>query len=138
MEHRVRFPGPVRQLDLPEWYRTADIILSLLDRTNAANPVFEAMACGRPVVALHAGTTREVVLDGVTGIVLPREELPRLGGILAELIRDPGRRRILGAAGRLRIPDLVMDMKARLDYEVDLLEECAAGGTGRRNGGRLQ
>jgi glycosyltransferase involved in cell wall biosynthesis len=119
---RVLFPGPVRQEEMAEWYRTADVFLSLLDRTNAANPVFEAMACGCPVVALDAGTTRAVVHDGETGVVLPFHELPRLGHVLRDLLLDGERRRRLGAAAGATIPTLVMNLRERLDYEARLVE----------------
>jgi glycosyltransferase involved in cell wall biosynthesis len=119
---RVLFPGPVRQEEMAAWYRTADIFLSLLDRTNAANPVFEAMACGCPVVALDAGTTRAVVRDGETGVVLPFQDLPRLGHVLRDLLLDGERRRRLGAAAVATIPTLVMNLRERLDYEARLVE----------------
>jgi glycosyltransferase involved in cell wall biosynthesis len=120
---RVLFPGPVRQEEMAEWYRTADIFLSLLDRTNAANPVFEAMACGCPVVALDAGTTRAVVRDGETGVVLSFHDLPRLGSVLRVLLLDGERRRRLGAAAAAAIPTLVMNLRERLDYEARLVED---------------
>jgi glycosyltransferase involved in cell wall biosynthesis len=123
---RVRFPGPVIQSELPAWYRTADVLLSLLDRTNAANPVFEAMACARVVVCLDAGTTRSLVRDGETGVLLSRKDLPHLGSILGRLLDDRERMRRLGEAAVEAIPHLVMDLQRRLDFEVDLLEEVAA------------
>ncbi len=119
---RVLFPGPVRQEEMADWLRSADIFLSLLDRTNAANPVFEAMACGCPVVALDAGTTRAVVRDGETGVVLPLRDLPRLGEVLRDLLRDGDRRRRMGAAAASTIPTLVMNLRDRLDYEARLVE----------------
>jgi glycosyltransferase involved in cell wall biosynthesis len=123
MADRVLFPGPVRQEEMAEWYRTADIFLSLLDRTNAANPVFEAMACGCQVVALDAGTTRAVVRDGETGVVLPFHELPCLGPILRDLLLNAERRRRMGAAAAVAIPTLVMNLCERLDYEARLVED---------------
>jgi glycosyltransferase involved in cell wall biosynthesis len=131
LEGRVLFPGPVVQGELPDWYRSADIVLSLLDRTNGANPVFEAMACGRVVVALDAGTTRSVVEDGRTGIVLPRDDLPRLGAILGELLHDGERMERIGKEACRTIPSLVLPLEDRLDLEVDLLEEAVRTGRER-------
>jgi glycosyltransferase involved in cell wall biosynthesis len=128
MEERVRFPGPVPQEEMGDWYRSADLVLSLLDRTNAANPVFEAMACGRTPVVLDAGTTRAVVRDNETGVVLTHDQLPQLGRILAELLGDEERRRRLGSAAATSIRSLVMDLGERLDYEARLVEEAAIRG----------
>jgi glycosyltransferase involved in cell wall biosynthesis len=126
-ESRVLFPGGIVQAELPDWYRSADVVLSLLDRTNGANPVFEAMACGRPVVVLDTGTTRAVVEDGRTGVVLPPEDLPRLGEILHSLLADPERMARLGSAAAAAIRGKVMDLNARLALEVDLITRAAMG-----------
>jgi glycosyltransferase involved in cell wall biosynthesis len=96
-------------------------------RTNAANPVFEAMACGRPVVVLDAGTTRAVVKHDETGVVLAHRDLPRLGEILRDLLADEERRRRLGAAAAVSIRTLVMDLGERLEYEAALVEAVGLG-----------
>ena len=119
----VLMPGAVPAADLPDWYRTAEVVLSLLDRTNASNPVFEAMACERCVVALEAGTTREVVVDGETGSLLRREDLPRLGPILADLLADEALRRRLGRAARTHARGLLLDPEERMRQEIRILLE---------------
>ncbi len=123
----VRFPGPIPQRELPDWYRSATMLLSLLDRTNAANPVFEAMACGIPVAALDAGTTSRVVVDGETGIVAPRERLALIGDTIAGLLADPPRLARMGEAAHRAIPGLVMHLPDRLAFEVGLYERAAEG-----------
>jgi len=121
----VRFPGPVRHDELPDWYRSADVVLSLLDRTNAANPVFEAMACARPVVALDTGTSRRVVRDGETGLLFAPDQIEAIGPDLAALVDQPERMQAMGEAGRRWIPRLVLPMRERLAFEVDVLERAA-------------
>ena len=37
----------------------------------------EAMACGTPVIATPRGSVPEVVVDGVTGFIVPVEDYPR-------------------------------------------------------------
>jgi L-malate glycosyltransferase len=128
------FPGAFLREDLPDWYRTADVVLSLLDRTNASNPVFEAMACGRPVVALDAGATGRVVQHGETGLLLPHQDLPRLGDILADLLADSELLGRMGRRGACVIHDLVMNKRERLDYEVDLLEDLVLARPGAHQG----
>jgi glycosyltransferase involved in cell wall biosynthesis len=127
LAHAVRFPGAVEHGRLPEWYRTADLVLSLLDRTNASNPVFETMACARLPVALDSGQTRDLIEHGKNGIVVTSGELPRLGDILADLIQDAERRERLAQAAGKHIRELLVTVEERLAYEVDLLEAVAAG-----------
>lgn len=76
----------------------------------------EAMACGAPVVASSVGGIPEVVLDGVTGLLVPLERsadplgtpadpegfAAALAGQVNRLLRDPELARRLGAAGRQR------------------------------------
>ncbi len=119
--HAVRMPGAVANRDLPAWYRSAAIVLSLLDRTNASNPVFEGMACERCVVALDAGTTRELVLDDRTGVLVAQDDLQGLGGTLADLVLDPERRIRLGKAARTHVRTLLLDPPARMDQEIAIL-----------------
>jgi glycosyltransferase involved in cell wall biosynthesis len=122
-------PGAVANRDLPAWYRSASIVLSLLDRTNASNPVFEGMACERCVVALDAGTTRELVIDGHTGVLVAPDDLPGLGATLADLVLDPERRTRLGKAARSHVRTLLLDPPARMDQEIAILLQVIEEGS---------
>lgn len=119
--HAVLMPGAVANRDLPAWYRSAAIVLSLLDRTNASNPVFEAMACERCVVALDTGTTGDLIVDGQTGVLVRPRDLGGLGATLADLVLDLDRRARLGAAARAHVRSLLLDPAARMDQEVAIL-----------------
>ncbi|MBG0832251.1 glycosyltransferase family 4 protein [Planomonospora sp. ID67723] len=65
--------------------------------------MIEAMACGTPVVALDRGAVPEVVVDGVTGFVLSREE---------DL---PG---AIGAVGAIRPEDCRSHVRRKFDVTV--------------------
>ena len=68
-----------------------------------SNALLEAMAAGRPVVATDVGGNREVVLDGVTGLLVPPRDSGRLAAALLALLEDPARAVRMGAAGRARV-----------------------------------
>lgn len=139
LEFAVHFPGAIHQRELPDWYRSADVVLSLLDRTNASNPVFEAMACACVVAALDTGTTREVVRPDETGVLLAARASDdsigaTLGAVLIDLLRDHERMERLGQNAARHIRSLLLSPLERLDHEVDLYEWAA----GRRSEPKLR
>lgn len=60
----------------------------------------EAMAGGVAVVASDLAPLREIVMDGVTGRLVPPSDALTLADVLHELAQDPAARAELGAAGR--------------------------------------
>ncbi len=62
----------------------------------------EAMAARRPVVGADVDGVRELIEDGVTGVLVPPEDPAALASALDRLARDPALREALGAAGRSR------------------------------------
>jgi len=62
----------------------------------------EAFAQGTPVVASDIAGYRDVVRDGVDGLLVPRGDAGAVAAALRDLALDPDRRRALGAAARER------------------------------------
>jgi starch synthase len=67
----------------------------------------EAMACGAAVVATATGGIPEIVVDGVTGYLVPPgpDFVPELASRINALLRDPSLARRFGEAGRRRVLD---------------------------------
>ncbi|MGV1005439.1 MAG: glycosyltransferase family 4 protein [Candidatus Nanopelagicales bacterium] len=64
--------------------------------------VLEAMAAGRPVVAAASGGIVDMVVDGVTGFLVPPGDAAALAGALETLLQHPETARGFGLAGRDR------------------------------------
>jgi phosphatidylinositol alpha-mannosyltransferase len=62
----------------------------------------EAMAAGLPVVASDIPGYREVVRDGVEGLLVPPRDPEDLADAVLTLLREPERASALGEAGRER------------------------------------
>lgn len=60
----------------------------------------EAMAAGRPVVASDVGGLREIVRDGVDGVLVPAEDPEALADAVQALLLDTSRRERLGEAAQ--------------------------------------
>ena len=98
VEQHVRFLG--RRDDVPDLLGAADLFVlpSLFEGLPLV--VLEAMAAGLPVVGTCAGGTREAVVDGMTGRVVPPGDVAALVDAIADLLRHPVRARAWGRAGR--------------------------------------
>ena len=65
--------------------------------------LLEAAACGRPVVTTDMPGCREIVEDGVTGLIVPPGDPLALANALEQLISDPIRRGRMGSAARQQV-----------------------------------
>jgi glycosyltransferase involved in cell wall biosynthesis len=88
--------------DVAELIESADVLCLTSDIEGAPYSAFEAMALGRPVVAMRAGALDEVVVDGQTGLLVAPADETAMTDALIGLARDPGRACRLGAAARER------------------------------------
>lgn len=94
--------GFVSHDELHELYRRAAIVVCPSRREGFGVACLEAMAHGRPVVATAVGGLRDLVVDGVTGLLVPPRDPIALRAALERLLSDPDLRRQLGRAGRER------------------------------------
>ncbi len=69
------------------------------------NAIIEAMAMGLPVVATRVGGIPELVMDGVTGLLVEPRHPASLAEAIITLLTDQTRCRSMGEKGRLRILD---------------------------------
>jgi L-malate glycosyltransferase len=63
----VRFPGQVRQVDLPRYYRMADLYVSASHSDGSSISLLEALACGRVVLVSDIPGNQEWVNPGEQG-----------------------------------------------------------------------
>ncbi|MES2100150.1 MAG: glycosyltransferase [Pseudomonadota bacterium] len=118
---RTEFTGAVAHAEVPSFLNRLDVYVapSRLDSESFGVAVIEASACALPVVVSDVGGLPEVVRDGETGLVVPREDVPALRAALQRLVLDAALRDRLGRAGRARV------LRA---YEwghcVELMERC--------------
>jgi glycosyltransferase involved in cell wall biosynthesis len=92
-----------RRNDVPALLGRAAMLVLSSDHEGCPNVVLEAMAARRPVVTTPAGDAGVVIEDGVSGYVVPFEDVEAMAGRMAGLAESPELRRRFGEAGRRRI-----------------------------------
>jgi len=65
--------------------------------------ILEAMAAAKPVVATRVNGVPEVVVDGVTGLLVPPGNPDALAEAILKLLQNPEMARDMGIAGRKRV-----------------------------------
>jgi phosphatidyl-myo-inositol alpha-mannosyltransferase len=103
LRDRVLMLGAVPHGHLPPYHAAADVFIGPARGGESFGIVLiEAMAAGLPVVASDIDGWREVVRDGVDGLLVPPDDPPALAGSVRAVLDDPDLARRLGEAGRAR------------------------------------
>jgi len=109
---RVVFAGIRR--DVPALLAASDVFVLASLWEGLGLVLLEAMAAGLPVVATEVSAVPEVVVDGVTGLLVPPSDPQALARAMETLAGDGSLRGRLGGAGRDRVREAF-----GLDHMVD-------------------
>lgn len=103
VRRRVVRLGSVPHAELPRYHAAADVFASpALGQESFGIVLVEAMAAGLPVVASDIAGYREVVRDGVEGLLVPPNDPLALADAIRRVLADPELASALAAAGRAR------------------------------------
>jgi glycosyltransferase involved in cell wall biosynthesis len=104
LDQCVEFCGFVR--DIQRHISTLDI---LVHASTIPEPfgqvIIEGMAAAKPVIATRGGGATEIVVDGVSGLLVPMKNPEALANAMRKLLADQGLRVRIGSAGRQRVED---------------------------------
>lgn len=89
--------------DVPGFLAGIDLAVLCSRSEGSSNAILEYMASGRAVVATAVGGTRQLIEDGVHGLLTPAGDATRLAGAISSLMRNPAQARALGQAARQRV-----------------------------------
>jgi glycosyltransferase involved in cell wall biosynthesis len=110
--------------DTPIWYAACDVVALTSESEGTPLALIEAAAAGRSVVATDVGGVADVVIDGQTGFVVPRNDEHALAMRLRELLLDADLRGRMGAAAGPRSVAFAAD---RLVDDLDALYRAVLG-----------
>lgn len=95
--HRMRLNGKMREL-----YQKSSVVAIALKPTRSGSGLtvaLEAMSSGRPVVMTDNPGVSDYVQHGVTGLLVPPNDVEAFAAAIGELLDDLPRRAAMGAAG---------------------------------------
>ncbi len=91
----------------------------------------ESFVSGRPVIATRTGGLADAVDDGVTGLLVPPDDVEALADALRRFAGDPELRALLGSGARSVAPRFDMSTTAAA-FDAIVTEALSANGSARR------
>lgn len=133
--NNLRFLGQVTEEDKIALLRACDAYLLPTRYEGFGLPLLEAMACGAPIVSSDIPVVREIVQDGVNGLLVPREDSGALAAAVLRLLEDGELRGKLVAGGERILRERydgarLVDQVLRCYEEAIALAEARGGGRG--------
>lgn len=98
--------------DMPALLSSVDLVVLPSYREGLPKSLIEAAACALPLIATDVPGCREVITDGVDGLLVPVRDARALAAAIRALHDDPGRARSLGLAAR---------QKAMAEFDQDIV-----------------
>jgi glycosyltransferase involved in cell wall biosynthesis len=124
LERNVFFPGALKHFMVPGFMQKSiafvqhSIVAESGDSEGTPVAIMEASAAGLPVIAtIHAGIP-DVILDGVTGILVPEKDIDKMADAMRQILSNKAFARNMGEAGRKR-----MLSKFTMDRYISLLQK---------------
>lgn len=95
LNHRVIFHSYLEQQLISLWLNASNVLCLPSINEGRANVLYEAMACGIPVVATNVGGTPEVVSSNKLGKLIPPQNVRDLKNALADALSEKWDREII-------------------------------------------
>jgi glycosyltransferase involved in cell wall biosynthesis len=118
--------------DVDACYAAMDVSVLTSLSEGLSITLLESMRHGLPTVVTNVGGNPEVVVDGVTGFLVPPDDPSTFVDRVVTLARDGGKRRRMGAAGRQRVAQHFALASVAQQYLALYRELLSAGGKGAR------
>ncbi len=112
--------------DMPTLYRSVDAVVLPSYREGLPKGLIEAAACGLPLITTDVPGCREVVTDGVNGLLVPVRDASAIAAAIVRLAEDPPLCARLGKAAQENAQaefDERSVISRTLDVYIDLFNE---------------
>jgi len=101
----VWFAGYIKDEDLPDYYRQADLFIlpAITDQQSDTEGLgvvlLEAQACGTPCIASQVGGISDTMLEGATGLLIPANDSAALAAAIQQLLTNHKQRQQMSQQG---------------------------------------
>ena len=119
MSGRLVVTGP--RSDIPELLSAMDLFCLPSWREGMPRTIIEAMMMAKPVVATNIRGSREEVVDGETGLLVPVRSPDQLAAAIEAFIFSPDLTKRAGQAGRVRALNLYDEAKV-VDLQINRIK----------------
>lgn len=113
--------------DMPALLAGVDIVILPSYREGLPKSLIEAAACARPLIATDAPGCREVVTDGVTGLLVPVRNAQAVANAIARLEDNPELARRLGEAAHVKAQTF-FDERVIIEQTIAIYHELSSIG----------
>lgn len=107
---RFRFTGWVDHFQIPAYLSLADIVVSMSESEGLSRVYLETQASSRLLLASDIAPAREVVEDGVSGLLFRVGDVQDLAVKTIQAARDPNLRSRIARRGRERVEAHALDL----------------------------
>lgn len=103
LSDRIRFLGELPWDQVVRHYQALDLFAAPARWEGFGLTPLEAMACAVPTVAARVGAYETLICDGITGSLVPCDDVPALTAALARWLDDDAARQVAGQAARAHV-----------------------------------
>ena len=89
------------QKDLGVVYAVADVVVLCSDNEGMPLSLIEASLCAKAIVATDVGSVKEIIEDGVSGVLVPPGDAVALHDAVSRLLGDASQRKLFGESARV-------------------------------------
>jgi len=106
--------------DMPQVFASCHLVcLPSYRREGIPKVLIEAASCGRPIITFDMPGCREIVQNGVNGLVVPTKDVSAYKSAVKRLLEDASLRQQFGLAGRKRVEEMFsLDQVIRQTFDV--------------------
>ena len=122
LQDSVIFLGALQQKEVYRYLNISDVFISMNNLSSMSNPVFEAMLCRKPIVALNMGNTSDLISEDFNGSLVEPDQINLLYQKVYKIINDESEIKRMGNNAREHILKEFPSWEERVEKEIRIIE----------------